>query len=84
MAQFLFMFIYYFYMKNAEFRLNVLKEYKLNSLSIKEICEKYSIGKRTVYRWLNSFNQSGFDGLVPKSTKPKNIKSTPIGLKKLF
>lgn len=64
-------------MKSAEFKLNVLKDFELNKLSINEIIEKHNICKKTFYNWLNSFNQSGFDGLVPKSTKPKNIKSTP-------
>lgn len=40
-------------MKSAEFKLNVLKDFELNSLSVNDVVEKYGVCRMTFYNWLN-------------------------------
>lgn len=40
----------------------------------KEICSLYNISERTLRRWDKAYQQTGFEGLKPKSTRPKKSK----------
>jgi putative transposase len=55
--------------------------------SIKEACEKVEITEPTGYSWLKSWNDQGYDGLVPSFSggpKPKLGKDERIELKGLL
>ena len=46
-------------------------------VSANEICTAAQIPRRTFYNWLNSYRQSGLEGLEPKSRRPCTIHRTP-------
>lgn len=39
-------------------------------ISMSELCRRFSITRRTGYKWFNRFKQSGHEGLVDKSRRP--------------
>jgi transposase len=38
--------------------------------SMSELCQRFGISRRTGYKWLDRFQQSGLDGLKDQSRKP--------------
>jgi len=48
-------------------KLSILQEGENNGVEL--TCRKYNISRSLYYRWRNSFNRQGPDGLVPKYHK---------------
>ena len=67
-------------MRTPEEKMNIINEYYSNNSGYAEICSKYDISKSVLWRWLNNYNQNGFDGL--KSNTGKSKKGKGIHLKK--
>lgn len=63
--------------ETAEKRLSILRELIVDGDRVSKICERYSISRMTFYRWLEAYRQAGFEGLVKKSTRPKQVYGTP-------
>ena len=59
----------------ARFRLHVLDHYY--RYGIKSVCHAFNVPKSTVYDWRKTFeaNQKRIASLVPKSTKPHNVRT---------
>lgn len=64
--------------EKAKSKLDIIKEFYLENISVNDFCNKKGIKLRTFYRWLKDFNDKGYDGLIEKSKKPKHITETPI------
>jgi putative transposase len=68
----------------AEKRLGVLRELIVDGDVVSRICERHGISRMTFYRWLKAYRESGFEGLVKKSTRPKRVARTPRGIEAII
>ena len=66
--------------ETAEKTLRVLRELIVDRDPVSKICERHSISRMTFYRWLEAYRQAGFEGLLEKSTRPKQVHGTPKGI----
>lgn len=56
-----------------ETRFNLIHEHERTGESVTNICRKYSVSRRTYYKWKNRYLVQGIDGLKDRSRKPHNI-----------
>jgi putative transposase len=54
----------------SEQRLRFLEDYRLNYYSITELAERFSISRKTAYKWIDRFKQHGQDGYQELSRRP--------------
>jgi transposase len=62
-------------------------KFMYKSDTIKEACEKVDISEPTDYSWLDSWNEQGYEGLVPKFSggpKPKLVDADREELKRML
>ncbi|GGE57282.1 transposase [Pullulanibacillus camelliae] len=52
----------------VEFKYNVINAYKNRDCSIKDFCLKFKIGKRSLMKWLDLYENYGVDGLKASKT----------------
>jgi len=52
-------------------RTKFVLEAQLDLWTITDLCQRYGISRKTGYKWLNRFDQQGFDGLKERSRAPK-------------
>lgn len=50
----------------AEFKLQIIKEH-LKGISVRKLSEKWSISTSLIRKWIDHYNSSGAQGLLPKS-----------------
>jgi transposase len=46
--------------------------YEEGLFSMSQLCQRFGVSRRTGYKWLACFEQSGLAGLKDQSRKPKN------------
>lgn len=63
--------------ESAEKRLMILRELIVDGSRVSEICERHAISRMTFYRWLKAYQEAGFEDLTKKSTRPRQVYSTP-------
>ena len=54
----------------TEQRQRFLEDYQLNYYSITELAERFCISRKTAYKWINRFKQSGHNGFYELSRRP--------------
>ena len=54
----------------VEERFRWMREYEEGSESLAELCRKYSISRKTAYKWLERYQQIGAGGLMDRSSAP--------------
>ena len=54
----------------SEQRQRFLEDYQLNYYSITELAERFSISRKTAYKWIDRFKQHGQDGYQELSRRP--------------
>lgn len=47
-----------------------ITEYLRGDLSVSALCRKFSISRKTAYKWINRYKESGIDGLKNRSSAP--------------
>ncbi|GAA0404742.1 integrase core domain-containing protein [Cocleimonas flava] len=53
------------------------------SLSITQLCQRYSISRKTGYKWIKRYQEQGVNGLYEKSRKPiSHPASIPLAIRK--
>jgi transposase len=58
-----------------ETRFNLIHEKKWTGhTTVSVICKRYSISRKTYYKWKNRYKQKGIDGLSDLPKRPHNIK----------
>lgn len=61
-----------------EQRARFVEEFDSTLYTVTELCRRYSISRKTAYKWLNRFGQQGEKGLEDRSRAPKtNPSRTP-------
>lgn len=53
-------------------RIYFLRDYERSLFNFTELCEVYSISRKTGYKWLKRFAQEGLTGLADRSRAPKS------------
>jgi len=72
-------FVYY----TSEFKLNVVKAYLDNGLSLRDCCLQFNIPTQsTVFSWVRKYEQLGIDGLSEQKGRPKTMKKDKPPAKK--
>jgi transposase-like protein len=51
-------------------RLQFLSSYQKEEMSVSELCSEFGVSRRTGYRWINRYKESGPEGLLNLSSKP--------------
>jgi putative transposase len=54
----------------SEQRENFLRDYHLRYYSLSDLAERYSISRKTAYKWIDRYEQHGKDGLQDQSRRP--------------
>lgn len=49
-----------------------IEEASQEGVNISELCREYGISRKTRYKWLKRYRQSGVDGLQDQSRRPKH------------
>jgi transposase len=66
-----------------EFKLNVVKAYKNNALSLRDCCLQFNIPAQcTVSSWARKYEQLGLDGLSEQKGRPKTMNKDKPAAKK--
>lgn len=52
-------------------KVQLIADYKKNEFSITDLSHKYSVSRKTIYKWLRRYNESSIDGLTDRSRAPK-------------
>jgi transposase InsO family protein len=52
-------------------KVQLLADWQTKFFSITDLSQKYSISRKTVYKWLNRYEQQGAHGLYERSRRPK-------------
>lgn len=72
---------YHYY--TTEFKLNVVKAYQNNGLSLRDCCLQFNIPTQsTVISWARNYEQLGIDGLRVQKGRPKTMKKDKPAVKK--
>jgi putative transposase len=58
-------------LKPMDQKVQMIAEWQTKEVSITNLSEKYGISRKTVYKWLNRYEQIGIDGLKEISRKPQ-------------
>jgi transposase InsO family protein len=51
-------------------KIRFIADYMNNYFTVTELCERYNISRKTGYKWIQRFVQSGIDGLKDHSRRP--------------
>ena len=57
-------------LKPMDQKIQMIADWQTKQLNITDISYKYGISRKTVYKWLNRYEQIGIDGLKDFSRKP--------------
>lgn len=57
-------------LKPMDQKIQMIVDWQTKQFSITDISQKYGISRKTVYKWLNRYEQIGIDGLKELSRKP--------------
>jgi len=55
-------------------KFNLIHEHEWTGNTVTDICKKYSVSRKTYYKWKNRYNNNGIDGLYDLSRVPYAIK----------
>jgi transposase len=55
-------------------RYNLMHEKEWTGETVSIICKRYSISRKTYYKWKNRYKQKGIEGLSDLSRRPHTIK----------
>jgi transposase InsO family protein len=59
-------------------RLQFLSSYQKEEMSVSELCREFGVSRPTGYRWINRYKESGPEGLLNLSSKPRScLHATP-------
>lgn len=58
-----------------EQRARFVEEFDSTLYTVTELCRRYSISRKTAYKWLNRYGQQGAQGLADRSRAPKTSPS---------
>ena len=53
----------------SEQRENFLRDYHLRYYSVSELAERFSVSRKTAYKWIDRYEQHGKDGLSDQSRR---------------
>jgi len=56
----------------SEQRENFLRDYLLRCYSLTELAERYSISRKTAYKWIDRYQEHGREGLADQSRRPQS------------
>lgn len=60
-------------LRNQRKRIAVIRHYEEITHNVCKTCRYYGISRMAFYRWLHRYQESGFEGLVDKSHRPKHF-----------
>jgi transposase InsO family protein len=64
-------------------RVHFISDYLKGKYDVSTLCEAYGISRKTGYKWIKRYNESGVDGLQEHSRRPHNSPyKTPLRIKK--
>jgi transposase InsO family protein len=52
-------------------RMKMIQEYESGDYSISELAEQYEVSRKTIYKWLDRYEGSGWEGLKDQSRAPR-------------
>jgi len=52
-------------------RVKMIQEYQSGEYAISELAEQYEVSRKTIYKWLERFEASGWEGLKDQSRAPR-------------
>lgn len=58
-------------LKPMDQKIQMIADWQTKQVSITDLSQKYGISRKTVYKWLNRYEQVGIDGLKELSRKPQ-------------
>jgi len=67
--------------EKANYKFKLIKELYRSESPVSNFCKEKGLKRRTLYRWLKSFNEKGYKGLIEKSKIPKSYKEIPKSYK---
>ena len=53
-----------------EERFHFIEEWKQEEWSFAELCRRFSVSRKTGYKWLERYQETGLDGLKDRSSAP--------------
>jgi transposase len=54
----------------SEQRENFLRDHQLNYYAVTDLAERYSISRKTAYKWIERYHEKGIEGLADQSRRP--------------
>lgn len=54
----------------SEQRENFLRDHRLNYYPVTDLAERYSISRKTAYKWIDRYHEKGMEGLADQSRRP--------------
>jgi len=58
--------------KPMDQKVQLVSDWLSNYFSITDLSQKYGVSRKTIYKWLNRYNNHGPEGLIDQSRKPNN------------
>lgn len=58
--------------KPMDQKIQLIADWQTNEFSITDLSQKYSVSRKTIYKWLNRYDQESINGLNDRSRAPKH------------
>lgn len=65
-------------MTEIETRFSLIHEHERTGDNVTDICSKYSVSRKTYYKWKNRYLVQGIDGLKDRSRRPRNTRERKL------
>lgn len=60
-------------------RRRFIEEVRLGVHSVRELCGRYEISRKTAYKWLKRYIEGGFEALGNRSRRPRKLRGSELG-----
>lgn len=72
-------------LKPMDQKIQMIAEWQTKEVNITNLSNKYGVSRKTIYKWLNRYKETGIDGLKEMSRKPQvSPRQTPDVIRRLI